>query len=459
LASEVDPNGYALYLVDVFGNKELIYRDPAISCFIPIPLRSRPRPPILPESTDPTAEYATCVVSDITYGCDPILPEQVAFLRIAEPIGWPYDNQYGGHRYVEDHNVLKGSGEKKIPNESWTPVRILGDVPVAADGSVTFRVPADTAVYFQLLDKNRMELQRMRSFISFQPGERRACVGCHETRGMTASTETKTINRAVLNDPAQMILPPWGDRTISFLRDVQPVLDRHCIRCHSGLKAAGGFDFYGGLTSFDLAVPGYGYNRAYVTIMTSGLVANSPARQQDASITRPRAYGSHRSRLIKALNDKHHRDEVSLSSEDRLRLVMWIDSNGPYHDRFVNKRAERPAYDLPADEKLRQSLLAIHARRCARCHQPDEVTRLDWIDIYEPRRSLFLVAPLAKESDGRNQCSPAVYATEKDLDYQIALNLVSKAVQQTWSYPRRDVQSLEQTRPIAKLHVEISGVE
>ena len=30
--------------MDVFGNKELIYRDEAISCFIPIPLRPRPRP-------------------------------------------------------------------------------------------------------------------------------------------------------------------------------------------------------------------------------------------------------------------------------------------------------------------------------------------------------------------------------------------------------------------------------
>jgi hypothetical protein len=148
LGSEVDATGYALYLVDVFGNKELIYKDPAISCFMPIPLRGRPRPPILPDMTDRSVDYATCVVSDITYGRDQIQPEQVGYLRIAEPLGWPYDNKYGGHRYVEGHWFLKQSGEKKIPNESWTPIRILGDVPVSSDGSVTFRVPADTAVFF-----------------------------------------------------------------------------------------------------------------------------------------------------------------------------------------------------------------------------------------------------------------------------------------------------------------------
>ena len=39
-----DPAGYALYLVDVFGNKELIYRDPAISCFTPDAAPRSPRP-------------------------------------------------------------------------------------------------------------------------------------------------------------------------------------------------------------------------------------------------------------------------------------------------------------------------------------------------------------------------------------------------------------------------------
>ena len=40
-------NNYGIYLVDAFGNKELIYRDPAISCLSPIPLRPRIKPPAL----------------------------------------------------------------------------------------------------------------------------------------------------------------------------------------------------------------------------------------------------------------------------------------------------------------------------------------------------------------------------------------------------------------------------
>ncbi|MCC7336702.1 MAG: discoidin domain-containing protein [Pirellulaceae bacterium] len=442
LGSEVDATGYALYLVDVFGNKELIYKDPTISCFTPIPLRSRPRPPILSDTIDRSVDYATCVVSDITFGSDQVQPEQVKFLRIAEPLGWPYDNKYGGHRYVEDHSFVKQSSEKKIPDESWTPIRILGDVPVSSDGSVEFRVPADTAVYFQLLDKDRMELQRMRSFISFRPGERRACVGCHETRGLTSYTGNLPSSYSLPSEPATMIPPPWGDRPISFLRDVQPVFDKHCLDCHSGLKPAQGLDFSGGLTSLDDGVPDYGYNRAYATLMTEGLIASSPARAQDASITPPLAYGSHRSRVIQAIADENHRDAVSLNAEEKLRLVMWIDANAPYHDRFVNKRAESEAYDLASDSVLHQSLLDIHARRCGACHQPDEVTRLDWIDIHHADQSQFLTAPLAESDGGRESCGPDVYVDKDDADYRAVLELVSQAVRETWARPRRDVQSL-----------------
>ncbi len=283
----------------------------------------------------------------------------------------------------------------------------------------------------------------MRSFISFQPGETRACVGCHETRAVAPLQKPPLYNLALLKDPPPMLPAPWGDRPVSFLRDVQPVLDQHCVRCHSGLKPAGGLDLYGGLTSFDLAVPGYGYNRAYATLLGGGFVACSPARTQDAGITPPLAYGSHKSRLIAALTDKNHRDELHLSGDDRLRLTMWIDANAPYHDRFVNKRPATTPYDLAADAALLESLTAVHRRRCQSCHAPAEVTRLDWIDIHDARQSLLLSAPLAVAAGGRGRCGAEVYASRDDADYRAVLGLLQAAVENTWARPRRDVQSLE----------------
>lgn len=318
--AETEPNGYALYLADVHGTMELIYRDPAISCFTPIPLRPRPEPPRLPDLTDPEEPRAVCFVQNAARGVEGIAPQAIRYIRVAQRIPWPYTIEGGGERYEPDVKAVM---------VNWTPVRILGDVPVEEDGSANFVVPADTAVYFQILDERRMELRRMRSFVSFQPGETRGCMGCHETRPV--APPARAFPAALLRDPSEPEPLPFGRRPLDFLRDVQPVFDRHCVSCHSGLRPAGGLDFFGGLTARA--------NRAYDTILEHGLVARSNVGD-DARITQPLEFGSHKSRLIAVLEEKPHSERVALGAEDRLRLTAWIDANGPYRGSFIQKRAQ-----------------------------------------------------------------------------------------------------------------------
>ena len=423
VTQEIDPAGYAIYLIDVYGTKELVYRDPAISCFAPIPLRPRPRPPILPDATDPSVPYAVLSVQNAAKGAPGIDPKKVKYLRIGEGIAWPYCNTYGGQRYEPD---------VKSVMINWNPVRVLGDVPVEADGSAHFRVPVDTPLYFQLLDENHMELRRMRSFISFQPGEARACVGCHETREEAGAAATLGV--ALGREPSIPKPPPWGDRPISFLRDVQPVFDKHCVECHSGLKPPAGLDFSGGLMPR--------YNRCYETILANKLIAQSNVGE-DARITMPLEFGSHQSKLAQQFLKRLREQPPRVSQEEFLRVVTWIDANGPYHDGFINKRLAQMPYDLPSDSELLQKLTAVHARRCAGCHQPGEVTRLDWINLRKPQESLFLAAPLAKTAAGKQKCSRAVYQDSSDPDYRAVLEMVESAVRRAWELPRRDVKSLE----------------
>jgi hypothetical protein len=433
---ETDAKGYALYVLDVFGDKELIHRDPAISCFIPLPLRPRPRPPVLPELVDLSKDHATVVLSDASFGSEEIAG-RIRYVRLAEPIGWPYDNQLGGQRY----------GEKGPHLINWTPIRILGDVPVERDGSAHFEVPADTAVYFQLLDENRMELRRMRSFISFQPGETRACAGCHETRGLAPRPHPAPLAAAL--PPRAPIPPPWGNRPVSFLRDIQPILDEHCVQCHGGLKPAGGLDFCGGLTDWSHEfepwwglVPGYGFNRAFETITRAKLVATAEPNLQDASITPPLAYGAHASKLFKALDSPSQRRRGPLTADELLRMTMWMDANAPYHDRFVNKRANEKAYDIASDKELARQITTVHERRCSACHKASEVSRLDWIDLRQPEHTLFLRAPLSKSAGGNQNCRGTVYQDATDPDYQSLRNLVVAAAKKAWQFPRRDLQAL-----------------
>jgi mono/diheme cytochrome c family protein len=377
---------------------------------------------------DPKQRDATCIVTDIYEGVTGIERGAIKYLRISEPVGWPYNNQEGGLRYEPD---------LKSVMLNWTPVRVLGTVPVEPDGSAWFRVPPDVAVYFQALDKDQMELQRMRSFINFQPGEVRSCAGCHETRAAAPANPPSAL--ALKHPPSPLQPPPWGgDRSISFLRDVQPVLDRHCVGCHSGLKPTGGLDFSGGLTER--------YNRAWETINAAGLVSRSNVGE-DARITLPLQFGSHKSKLIDVVRSGH-KGRVSLPEEDLLRLVIWVDANAIYDAEFINKRPAVQPYNLVADAQLKQAIDAVHARRCAQCHEPASVSRLDWIDFREPERSRFLTAPLAKPT-GEGECG-AVYADAGDADYQALLSAVRQAVEETWKRPRRDVATLPRTQTFAQ---------
>ncbi len=433
----MDEKGYALYLLDVFGNKELVYRDPEISCFTPIPLRPRVCPPIITDITDPTQPYAVCTLSNAAFGCEGIEADQVRHLRISHRLPWPYDERTGGMRY---ERVALSEGL------NWTPVQVVGTVPVEADGSAHFQVPVDTPVYFQLLDENFMELRRMRSFISFQPGEVRSCVGCHESRSMAPTSKPGLM--ALGREPSIPTPPPWDDRPLSFLRDIQPVLDRHCVGCHGGLKPAAGIDLCGGLTTGlrfktlhgrELGLDGH--NRAYRSLITGELVAYSNKSDPANALSKPLAFGSHRSKLIAALREGGCRKRAELSSDELLRLITWVDANAPYHDNFLNTRPEKPAYDLPADEQLLDAIATIHARRCMPCHTSEEVTRADWIDLRQPERSLFLAAPMAGDT-GARKCEKPPYADLNDPDYRTVLKLVTDAVKTAWASPRRDLEAI-----------------
>ncbi len=426
-----DETGYGLFLIDVFGNKELIYRDPNISSVYPIPLKARTRPPQLPDNRDPSlGEKAVCMLSDVTFGVDGVNREEVKYLRVGRRIGWPYTEKTGGQRYEVDGSSW---------GLNWAPALVFGEVPVEPDGSASFYVPSGVSVYFQLLDKDKREIKRMRSFISFQPGEQRSCVGCHETKA-TAPTEDPPA-LAMRREPSTPVPPPWGNgRPINFLADVQPVLDRHCVRCHTGLQPAGGIDFSPGLTAAAPMQTPYqvfqfdGLNRAYRTMIEKGLVVFSYKHDPASAIAKTREFGSSKSKLIDVILQNRCDSSIVPGSEDWYRLVTWIDGNAQYHDRFVNSRPEHPPYDLAADSELQEKIAAVHGRRCAECHAPETVSRLDWIDLHEPGKSLFLTAPLRS-----GRCGRAVYADETDPDYRSVRESVENAVRKAKQFPRRDL--------------------
>jgi hypothetical protein len=331
-----DSNGFGLYWIDVYGNRELLHRDPLLSCAFPIPLAKRARPPVVSDARPEPASWATCYLTDVYDGMEEVPRGTIHHVRISQHVPWPFDSDRGQMDYIPGD-----AGTRRIDFQSWSPVRVIGTVPVAADGSASFRVPADTALYFQALDERFMEIRRMRSMVSLKPGEVRGCAGCHESRGAAPAACT-SLPLAVRQAPQAPVPPPWGsEKLLNYPSIVQPILDRHCVRCH------GDADPDGGLVFTSTRAPD-GLFQSFRTMFGIPQEEGKAARRlvscsdrfSNADVSRPKQFGSHKSPLIRVLvDDDLHRAEVRLSPTEWLSLVTWVDANAPYHDAFLNKRA------------------------------------------------------------------------------------------------------------------------
>jgi Hydrazine synthase alpha subunit middle domain len=119
-----------------------------------------------------------------------------------------------------------------IGNGTWDVKQVLGNAKVHEDGSALFTVPARTPVYFQALDERGYAVQTMRSWSTLQPGETFSCVGCHDNKNTAARTDNYRTSLA-MTAGVQQLEPFHGPpRGFSFRKEIQPILDRHCIRCH-----------------------------------------------------------------------------------------------------------------------------------------------------------------------------------------------------------------------------------
>ncbi len=340
LASHAPADRFGLYLIDRWGNRELLYLDPAIGSMSPVPLRAQPRPPALekPEVTADTPDSGVLTVIDIYQGLEPgIARGRVKYLRVCQEVRSDLAKLPNGEYAqdtgpaFEDHYatpVHKVRGPFGWP--SYVAKASLGIVPVAADGSVSFKAPAGKVLYFEALDADFNELQRMRSVVQLQPGERRSCVGCHEPR-LQAPPVRRTI---AARQPAKTLTPPpWGAVPFAYEQVVQPVLDAQCVRCHGagdtrGINLSGTLDGDRVPASYRTLVSG---GWVHYFDMTYGLRHSKAA---------PLSFGVVRSKLWPLLDAGHH--GVKLTRDQTHAVKCWVDLNCPLWPDY-RERLTRPA--------------------------------------------------------------------------------------------------------------------
>jgi hypothetical protein len=315
-----------LYVVDAFGNKELLYRDSSINSIHPVPLRPYPRPPVLLHNTAVGAPQGYPVPDSVpttgTIGC-------VNVYKSLKP--WPKGTKIKALRVIQlfpKATIRIDQPRISIAAESLAR-GVLGTVPVAEDGSVYFEAPAGKPIYFQALDENGVAVQNMMSATYVHPGERLVCQGCHEPSLSTVPASSK-IPMAFLSPPAKLQKDVDGTWPLSFPRLVQPILDKRCVGCHrqnkKGPNLSGESAGRGDWSHAYNALRKYAYG-----------CAGKPPNRQPVRAT-PGKVGARASKLYPMLMNGHNK--LELTPEELRRIGVWLDCNSNFFGAYFETKKQ-----------------------------------------------------------------------------------------------------------------------
>jgi hypothetical protein len=442
-----------IVLLDGRGQVETLYRHTGPGqVHEPRPLLARPRERLVPSRVQPGVPTGRYVLADVYSGRN--LPGvkrgQIRKLLVLESL--PKQVNFSG-----GPDLVSWLG-------TFTLERVLGTVPVEADGSACFEVPADRQLFFVALDKDDQSVKRMQSFTSVMPGEVTSCVGCHEPRARAPENRAQE-GLAALRRPPSKIEPFTGfPDVLDFTRDIQPILDRHCVRCHNYDQHAGATILAGDL--------GPHWSHSFFTLFARGLVADG---RNGLGNQPPRTIGSSASRLFKKVDGSHH--DVKPTPREWRTLWLWIESGATYAGSYAALRnAEDQTAAFAATAVVFTNRQAVLSRRCRQCHEadPDGEARplpltQDWARknrqrlgrptaVYErvvtendpiarfspnillnftrPELSPLLLGPLAKGAGGFGSCATNVFTSTSDPDYQQLLAAIREGQALLGTTPR-----------------------
>jgi len=414
---------FGIYYMTADGTRELLAYDPTVSSCQPVPLIPTPLPPQRGSLVDLSQPFGQFYIQNVYVGMGlkDVQPGTVKKLRVValeyRPCllggeGWtnsqskPPFNRFIDVNGSSAHDIVSLGG-------TWDVKHVLGEVDVEEDGSCAFEVPANNPVYFQLLDEKGRSVQSMRSWTVLMPGERMACIGCHEDKnqavfisGGTAARRPRPArspngdepsagsgNTRAMLKPVQKLQPLPGTEPhpllarleksgllansanylgvnqardcdaptvegFSFTQTVQPILDRHCVRCHDGSDARTSLRLTGEMYenqpndphALRDSVNMKRFSQSYVALTHGGEMTplvNWYSGSGQSEVLPPRAFGSTQSKLMEYLEPAHY--EVRLSDAEKRVIACWIDLSIPYAGSY----GEHNIFDQPTKDAFR----------------------------------------------------------------------------------------------------------
>ena len=336
-------NNYGIYLLDCFGNRVLIYRDPQISCCDAQPLKPRARQPIVPHKTlvgVPGTKPGQAVLTSQ-------LPKtaNIGLINVYDTM-LPFPTNPDGSALKISRLRIVQLLPKTTPLESRPAIgyghqkgarRVLGTVPVEPDGSAYFQVPVNIPIYFQALDENGVAIQSMRSDTYVHEGEELVCQGCHEDRHSSLRNRPAGVPKAFRRAPSTIAPDPDGTDPINYALLIQPILDAKCVECHAknadnpkSIDLSRGPEGKHFFNSFENLRPYCFYFNHYLWTEPQTL---------------PGQFGSRASKLWTILQSDHY--GLKLTPEEKYRFNIWLDNNCDFYGTYENCDAQRAGKPVP----------------------------------------------------------------------------------------------------------------
>ncbi len=426
---------------------KVIGRQDRLGFYSPQPIRSRPAPPnVASFRSDETQPWATVFLQDVYRGLEPQVKRgEVRQICVVEEMKKAVRTDVANRAFGFQFPVISCGA-------TYACKKVWGYADVEADGSACFLAPTGVPIYFIALDAEGRAVQRMRTFTHLMPGQVQGCVGCHEPR----QESTHALRTAATSRKPQALRPPeWQEKLtdgivgFDYARLVQPVLDQHCVRCHSGPNPPQKVDLVGDKTDFfnvSYEVLARGRRQSGEAQWESPYVSWIPTYNGlEANILEvtPKAWGSPRSKLAEIVvgghPDAEGKPRVQMDETSRRRILAWIDLNVPYYGTSETAYPDKVGCRRIYPKDLDATLAEVAKRRCAECHQGGKLPRPVWTRITNPQLNGFLLAPLAAGAGGNGRCGKAVFASQDDPDYRKILSLFEPEIRQLAERPRMDM--------------------
>ncbi len=295
------------------GTPALIYDDPTTNEISPIPIRATTLPPVYPSRLNPDLSYGTFLVRDVSLRGDFRQPNHNTFYDGDPDFHFHLDlDKLQGLRVFQSVELTSRSEDIYAGAHGFDPVRVLGLVKPNEYGTTVFQAPAGNVTAWDLVGENGESVVKERVWSLVQPGEVRACGGCHVPQLPYTQRDIGAI-------PAPVDLNTRGE-VVDFMTHALPALQENCSSCHTEDSPAGGLTITGTRENYDYLLE-TGRTSLDTDIIQDGNARNSflfqlligNARGDDTRQTR-----------IDAINDAV--DHMALLDKTEIYdLATWID--------------------------------------------------------------------------------------------------------------------------------------